>query len=50
MKIEESLRLIEDSPGSLTKIVYECGFYDQSYFPRTFKKMTGFLPNRYAKL
>lgn len=50
LKIEKSLRLIKDMPRSLTEIAYECGFYDQSHFTRTFKKMTGFLPNSYAKL
>jgi AraC family transcriptional regulator len=50
LKVEKSLRLIKDSPGTLTEIAYECGFYDQSHFTRTFKKMTGFLPNSYAKL
>jgi AraC family transcriptional regulator len=50
LKIEKSLRLIKDSPRSLTEIAYECGFYDQSHFTHTFKKTTGFLPNSYAKL
>lgn len=50
LKIEKSLRMIKDSPRSLTEIAYECGFYDQSHFIRTFKKLTGFLPNSYAKL
>lgn len=50
LKIEKSLRLIQDAPRSLTEIAHECGFYDQSHFTRTFKKMTGFLPNSYAKL
>jgi AraC family transcriptional regulator len=50
LKIEKSLRLIKDSTRSLTEIAYECGFYDQSHFTHTFKKMTGFLPNSYAKL
>ena len=50
LKIESSLRLIKDSPRSLTEIAYECGFYDQSHFTRTFKMLTGFLPNSYAKL
>lgn len=50
LKIENSLRLIKDSTRSMTEIAYECGFYDQSHFTRTFKKMTGFLPTSYARL
>jgi AraC family transcriptional regulator len=50
LKIEKSLRMIKSEPRSLTEVAYECGFYDQSHFTRTFKNLTGFLPNSYAKL
>jgi AraC family transcriptional regulator len=50
LKIEKSLPMIKCAPRSLTEIAYECGFYDQSHFTRTFKNLTGFLPNSYAKL
>lgn len=50
IKIERSLSLIKNSPLSLTEIAYECGFSDQSHFTRTFKALTGFLPNRFGKL
>ena len=50
LKIEKSLRLIKTSSLSLTEIAYECGFSDQSHFTRTFKHLTGFLPNTYARL
>lgn len=50
LKIEKSLQLIKTSPAPLTEIAYECGFSDQSHFTRTFKQLTGFLPNQYAKL
>lgn len=50
LKIEKSLQMIKNSSRSLTEIAYECGFYDQSHFTRTFKHLTGFLPNSYAKL
>jgi AraC family transcriptional regulator len=50
LKIEKSLRMIKNSSRSLTEIAYECGFYDQSHFTRTFKHLTGFLPNSYARL
>jgi AraC-like DNA-binding protein len=50
LKIERSLYLIKASSFSLTEIAFECGFSDQSHFTRTFKNLTGFLPNRYEKL
>jgi len=50
LKIEKSLQMIKNSPLSLTDITYECSFYDQSHFTRTFKHLTGFLPNAYANL
>jgi AraC family transcriptional regulator len=50
LKIEKSLQLIKISSASLTEIAQECGFSDQSHFTRTFKQLTGFLPNQYAKL
>lgn len=50
LKIEKSLQMIKNSPYSLTEIAHECGFYDQSHFTRTFKHLTGFLPNAYARL
>ena len=49
-KIEKALQLIKTSKFSLTEIAYECGFYDQSHFTRTFKSLTGFLPKHYEKL
>lgn len=50
LKIEKALQLIRTSKFSLTEIAYECGFYDQSHFTRTFKKLTGFLPKHYENL
>ena len=50
LKVEKALQLIRTSRFSLTEIAYECGFYDQSHFTRTFKSITGFLPRNYEKL
>lgn len=50
IKIEKSLSMIKNSRFSLTQIGYECGFYDQSHFSRTFQQLTGFSPRSYAKL
>jgi AraC family transcriptional regulator len=50
LKIEKSLYFLKVSRFSLTEIAFECGFSDQSHFIRTFKQMTGFLPNKYKKI
>jgi AraC family transcriptional regulator len=50
LKIEKSLYFLKDSSFSLAEIAAECGFSDQSHFIRTFKQLTGFLPNKYKKL
>jgi AraC family transcriptional regulator len=50
IRIERSLSIIKNSSLSLTEIGYECGFYDQSHFSRTFQQLTGFSPKSYAKL
>lgn len=50
IRIEKSLSIIKNSSFSLTEIGYECGFYDQSHFTRTFRKLTGFSPKSYAML
>lgn len=50
IKIEKSLALIKTSNLSLTEIALNCGFYDQSHFTETFKKLTGFLPKQFRKL
>jgi AraC family transcriptional regulator len=48
LRIEKALKLITAN-HSLSDVAYECGFFDQSHFIRTFKKMTGFLPQQYQK-
>lgn len=50
LKTEKALTLIKSSSRSLLDIAYECGFADQSHFTRTFKQITGFLPNDFRKL
>jgi AraC family transcriptional regulator len=50
LKIEKSLYFLKVSSFSLTDIAFECGFSDQSHFIRTFKQLTGFLPNNYKKI
>jgi AraC family transcriptional regulator len=48
LKIEKALNRITAN-HLLSDVAYECGFFDQSHFIRTFKKMIGFLPHEYQK-
>ena len=41
--------LLESSDLSLTQIVSECGFYDQSHLTRHFKASTGLTPLKYRQ-
>jgi AraC family transcriptional regulator len=50
LKTEKALTLIKSTSRSLLDIAYTCGFADQSHFTRTFKQITGFLPNDFRKL
>ncbi|HMS42105.1 MAG TPA: AraC family transcriptional regulator [Pyrinomonadaceae bacterium] len=50
IKIEKSFTMIKSSKFSLTDIAYQCDFYDQSHFTKTFKDLTGFLPKEFQKL
>jgi AraC family transcriptional regulator len=50
IKVEKSLALIKSAEFSLTDIAYQCDFYDQSHFTKTFKNLTGFLPKEFQKL
>ncbi len=50
LRTEHALRLIKLTDRSLTDIGFECGFFDQSHFVRTFKTYTGFLPKEYQRL
>jgi AraC family transcriptional regulator len=47
LKVETALHLIKASNASLTSIAYECGFFDQSRFTRSFKHYIGILPKKY---
>jgi len=49
LKVEKALELLQSASRSLTDIAYECGFFDQSHFTRTFKNLTGFLPAAYQR-
>lgn len=50
IKIEHALGLIRGGRRPLTEIAFECGFYDQSHFIRTFKDATGLRPAEFRRL
>jgi AraC family transcriptional regulator len=49
LKVVNSLGRLS-AAASLTEVAYECGFFDQSHFTRSFKNLTGYLPNQYQRL
>ncbi|MDQ4141474.1 MAG: AraC family transcriptional regulator [Bacteroidota bacterium] len=48
-KYLSALFQIHQPHPSLTEITYNCGFYDQAHFARTFKLFTGLTPRQYKK-
>ncbi len=48
-KYLSSLYQIHQPQQSLTAITYDCGFYDQPHFARTFKLFTGLTPRQYRQ-
>lgn len=50
VKLEKALPLLKEEHTSLTNVAYECGFFDQSHFIKSFKEATGFLPKYYKNL
>lgn len=50
LRIERALSMIRTKDLSLTDVAYRCGFYDQSHFISTFKRLTGFLPNQFRRI
>jgi AraC family transcriptional regulator len=50
LKIERALEMLKTPGITSTDVAYNCGFFDQSHFTRTFKQLTGLLPAQYQKL
>lgn len=48
-KINKAILLIINKKLSMTEICYECGFYDQSHFITSFKKVYGYTPLQFSK-
>lgn len=49
VRIEEAKRLLENTPWNTTRISFEVGCSDQSYFCKVFKKLEGISPSDYKK-
>jgi len=47
-RIERARRELERGSRALSGLAAELGFCDQSHFTRSFRRMTGFTPGRYA--
>lgn len=49
LRVAEAMRMIKNTKYSMTRIALELGFYSSQHFSSTFKKLTGFSPNKYRK-
>ena len=47
VRIEEAARLLSNTDYPVMEIAIACGYKDQSYFTKVFKKMTGLTPKQY---
>lgn len=48
-RIEKSMELLLNTSLKTYEIAWKCGFSDEGYFGKTFKKYTGMTPNEYKK-
>lgn len=48
-RIEKSMELLQNTSMKSYEIAYQCGFSDEGYYGKTFKKFTGKTPNEYKK-
>lgn len=49
LKIEQAMKLLKRTNKSIAEIGEECGFNDQRYFAKVFKKYTNYTPKEYRK-
>lgn len=49
LKLNKAILLISSNQFSMTEICYQCGFYDQSHFTKTFKSFYGYTPLKVLK-
>ena len=49
IRINAAIRLLTSTNKLLAEIVHDCGFYDQSHFIRTFKRLRRQTPAQYRR-
>ncbi|MBL7006238.1 MAG: helix-turn-helix transcriptional regulator [Spirochaetia bacterium] len=49
VRIDEARRMLLHTDSPLGDVAYVCGFEDQSYFTKVFRKVTGTAPSRYRE-
>jgi len=49
MRVDRAREMLVLSEHSIIRIALECGFSDQSYFTKVFKKLTGQTPGEYRR-
>ncbi|MDR1268285.1 MAG: AraC family transcriptional regulator [Planctomycetaceae bacterium] len=49
VRIDRAIRFLIESDDSITQIALNCGFYDNSYFTRQFKKIMSMSPLQFRK-
>ncbi|MFA5635458.1 MAG: helix-turn-helix domain-containing protein [Anaerovoracaceae bacterium] len=47
LRLQEAKKLLRKTGLNLTHIAYQCGFEDQSYFSKVFRKVEGITPSQY---
>ncbi|NLT48215.1 MAG: AraC family transcriptional regulator [Clostridiales bacterium] len=47
LRLQEAKKLLRKTNLNLTNIAYQCGFEDQSYFSKVFRKVEGITPSQY---
>ena len=50
MRLRQAKRLLDETSRSIKEIAFDCGYADQNYFSRVFKKLTGMSPAEYRSL
>ncbi len=49
VRVDMSKKLLKDYRVSLINVALSCGFEDQSYFSKVFKRFTGLSPGKYRE-